>query len=65
VTHQTSKSVVVDLTAAVPLLWLGILSVVTVLVYQEWLGSELDIPLIGPKATLLGNTFQGEFYQEH
>ncbi|PKY01598.1 cytochrome P450 [Aspergillus campestris IBT 28561] len=56
-------SAFVESIATVPWLWLGILGAATVLAYQKWFGSKLDIPHIGPKPTLLGNTSQGEFYQ--
>lgn len=57
-------SALVDSTVMVPLLWLGILGAVTVLAYQKWFGSTLDIPRVGQKPTLLGNTSKGEFYQK-
>ena len=56
-------SALIELTAAVPWLWLGILGVVTVLAYQKWFASVLDVPRVGPKPTLLGNKSKGEFYQ--
>lgn len=60
---DNTMSASIESIAAVPWLWLGILGAATVLAYQNWFSSKLNIPRIGPKPTLLGNTSQGEFYQ--